>query len=117
MKLSNPFSVDTRLLFDDIFWCYLCGENGSDCGGLELNHITGRDSASPFNASVLCKCCHEHVGHTQEEEQKLFHITQRVLYTKQYRPTEEDMIFIQSHPRIISDEYLLWLRNNHEANY
>lgn len=110
MQLANPFTVETRLLFDDIFACYECGKNGSDCGGLELNHITGRDSASPFNASVLCKGCHEHVGHTQVEEQKLFLMTQRILYTKGYTTTEEDMIFIQCHPRLISEEYRKWLQ-------
>lgn len=108
--MRNPFSQETRLLYDDIHWCYLCGENGSDCGGLEINHITGRDSASPFNASVLCKECHCHVGHTQEEEQNLFLINQKVLYTKGYTTTEDDMIFIINHPRIISEEYRKWLQ-------
>lgn len=72
MKLENPFSNETRLLFADAWMCWECGSNGNKRGGLELHHITGRDSSSPFNAAVLCKVCHEKVGHTDEEEKYYF---------------------------------------------
>lgn len=54
MKLKNPFSNKTRLLFIHVHSCSKCGKNQS----LELDHIYGRVSNSPLNVSVLCRKCH-----------------------------------------------------------
>lgn len=66
-------------------------------GGLELNHIFGRVSASPFNASLLCHECHSHVGHTNEEHAKLFFLNAKYLQEIGYNRhlvTEDDLMFI-----------------------
>lgn len=49
MHLDNPFSKETRELFRDVWVCWECGQNGQETGGLELHHITGRDSDSAYN--------------------------------------------------------------------
>lgn len=99
MKLDNPFSQDTRNLFLYVYACFKC--NRSD-RGLELHHITGRDSSSAFNACPLCKECHAHIGHTQEEEKELHGITFNFLLKEHYQPTEYDYNFLRSHPHLIT---------------
>lgn len=79
MKLDNPFPLEVRSLFMYCYKCWICEENGQRCGGLELHHIWGRVSGSAFNAAVLCKRCHEHVKHNQEEHLKLFRRTVQFL--------------------------------------
>ena len=91
MKLQNPFSQKTRELFRDIWECWDCGENGQRTGGLELHHITGRDSNSPFNAAILCKGCHARAIHTRDEEAKYTETTIRYLYRIGYTPIESDL--------------------------
>jgi hypothetical protein len=85
MDLKFPFPLEVRTLFMDCWQCWECGGNGSNCGGLELHHIYGRISDSAFNASVLCKDCHNRVGHTQEEHVKFVRKTISFLYAnKEY---------------------------------
>lgn len=71
-------------------------------GGLELHHICGRRKTgeyldSPFNASVLCKECHDHILHTQEEQLDLFLYTTKVLKEELYKPTRYDIMFLCEH--------------------
>lgn len=101
MKLRNPFSEDTRwLFFDTRFNCFLCGRNDT-----ELHHIGGRVSSSPLNAAVLCKECHLHVTHSEEEEMRLFRLTLRYLIPRGYRITMKDLGFIQDYPRLAKVVY------------
>jgi succinate dehydrogenase/fumarate reductase-like Fe-S protein len=98
MKLQNPFSEQTRNLFLYVFYCFKCGRSDQ---GLELHHITGRDSDSPFNACVLCTACHSHIGHTPEEEKELFMYTQIFLKAENYIADTRDHIFITNHIYLI----------------
>lgn len=95
MKLAHPFSTETRLLFMDLWECALCGENGQENGGLELHHIWGRINESPFNACVLCKKCHGHVGHSLQERIKCFVWTVNKLSQQGYSITQEDENFFK----------------------
>lgn len=70
--------------------CWICGKNQN----LELNHIFGRVSASPLNASVLCRECHEHIGHSMEEEQKLLRLCIAFLVEQEYKLTADDDAFL-----------------------
>lgn len=103
MKLANPFSSRVRLLYLYAYSCIECGSNGNGRGGLELNHIVGRESASAFNASLLCHECHSHIGHTQEEHRRLFVKNLEWLLSQNYVPTEEDWDFIRNRPWLIKD--------------
>lgn len=91
MKLKNNFTNETRVLYMDKHECDKCGTNQM----LEINHIRGRESNSPFNASVLCRQCHEHVGHSEEEEQELFF--KNLVYLKNigYEITDADSTFME----------------------
>lgn len=104
MKLRNPFSQETRELFYDTrYTCFLCGGNGQDCGGTELNHTVGRSSNSPYNGSVLCHSCHSHVGHTKQEHDKLIIKTVSYLTKRGYTPTENDILFLEEYaPSVLS---------------
>jgi len=105
MILQNPFPLEVRLLYIDCWRCWLCGENGSRKGGLEIHHIMGRISDSAFNSSCLCKDCHSHMGHSQEEECKLFGITLEYLYDIEYKPTEKDYEFLrQNYKRLVTSD-------------
>ena len=101
MKLYFPFSDQTRSLFMYFQKCWMCESNGNGKGGLELHHICGRRKVgknldSPLNASVLCKVCHDKVGHTKQEQLKLFLITWKVLQQeKLFFPEEYDIIFLE----------------------
>lgn len=104
MKLRNPFSTDTRLLFFDAqYMCWTCGENGSNSGGTELHHITGRSSNSPLNGAILCHKCHEKILHTQEEEMELLNKTILYLHSKGYRWTDKDVEFLRANERLIKN--------------
>lgn len=82
-----------------------------NCGGLELHHITGRDSNSAFNAAPVCGRCHAKMGHSKEEEQKLTARLLPVLRAKGYKPTEEDMQHLTNHPHLVINNKKLdeWL--------
>lgn len=110
MKLRNPFPLKVRLLYIDCWTCWQCEENGQRNGGLEIHHITGRDSDSAFNSSCLCKKCHEHIEHTQEREAELFLKTLKYLYNLQYVPIQEDFDFIKAHPYVLTPESLQWIK-------
>lgn len=99
MKLRNPFPPQIRELFRDCWECWKCGENGQRTGGLELHHITGRKSGVAYNAAILCKGCHDHVTHTQEEEAELTHKTIQYLHMIKYRETVQDICHIREHVR------------------
>jgi len=97
MKLKNPFSTNTRELYRDLWACMICGMNGTTRGGLELNHIVGRYSSSPFNASLLCHECHSHIGHNQKEMKDLFEKNRAYLKRIGYVDTESDRQFIKDY--------------------
>jgi hypothetical protein len=99
MKLYFPFPQEVRKLFLYCWECWLCGENGSRTGGLEIHHILGRSKYgykldSAFNASVLCKKCHNTMGHSVKEQKELFGKTINFLVREQYKPTKYDYNFI-----------------------
>lgn len=87
----------------------MCGSNGNNRGGLELNHIFGRISSSPFNASLLCHECHSHVGHTNKEHAQLFTLNAKFLMENNYQATEEDKIFIDGYVMPIYHEVSKYL--------
>lgn len=97
MELRNPFPSVVRLLYLYAYACIECGRNYP----LELNHITGRDSDSAFNASLLCRECHSHVGHTQEEEIRLFKKNLAFLIREKYKPIEKDWQFLRDHTHLL----------------
>lgn len=113
MKLAYPFPLEVRLLYIDCWQCWLCGGNGTQDGGLEIHHICGRVSDSAFNSSCLCKKCHATMGHSQEEEQKLFLITLKYLFNKEYQPVPNDWKFLYENKRLLSDEVLKWCNDNY----
>lgn len=101
MKLKNPFSQKTRWLFHSVrFKCFKCGSNGTNRGGMELHHIFGRVSKSPYNAAPLDHTCHEHILHNDQEQQDLLKKTKKYLDSVGYKPTEDDLEFLQKHEKI-----------------
>lgn len=76
MKLKNNFPEDTRLLFLYVTSCFDCGRCDQ---GLELHHITGRDSNDPTNAFPICRICHSKVKHNDEEHERYKKITKAFL--------------------------------------
>ncbi len=109
MQLANPFKTATRELFRDCWECWECHENGQRTGGLELHHITGRDSNSPLNGAILCKGCHAHAKHTREEEAKYTETTMWYLHRKGYRLTDYDINHLTSHPWLLAPKLVNWL--------
>jgi len=103
MKLKNQFTQDTRNLYLYRNDCDICGQNGTDCGGLEIHHIIGRKSNSPLNVSILCKKDHSQVGHTRDEEQKLFAKNLQFLFKEDYVINAEDMEFLKKFPYLIEN--------------
>lgn len=94
MKLKNTFSDETRALFLDAQYCFLCYRVDR---GLEGHHIYSRVSNSPFNFAPLCNHCHSHVGHTQAEHIEILKKTVKYLIVdKKYNPTPKDMVFLDS---------------------
>lgn len=94
MKLRNPFPQEVRLLFLYVFSCFKCARSDR---GLELHHIFGRVSDSPFNACPLCPVCHAMMGHNRSEELELYITTADFLYKENYKPTEKDWEFIKQY--------------------
>lgn len=98
MKLRNSFTEESRALFLDAqYRCFNrdCTCNGQACGGIELHHIKGRESNSPYNGAVLCHGCHSHVGHTDEEHRYLLNKTLYYLSMQDYEPNKRDRKFIR----------------------
>jgi len=95
MKLDNPFPLEVRLLYLYNYACWECGQNGSRSGGLELHHIWGRISASALNSAPLCKLCHVHILHTQEEHLRLFKKTINYLSKEKYKLLRIDEDFLE----------------------
>lgn len=81
MKLKNPFSNDTKVMF---MYCYSCFDCGRSDRGLEIHHVTGRNDNKPTNAIPLCPECHSHAGHSQEEETKYKKLTREFLIRENY---------------------------------
>ena len=96
MFLKNSFSLETRChyLYNN-YECWICGTNGSHCGGLELHHIFGRVSASALNSAPLCKKCHSHIGHTRYEHIDLLGKTIAFLISQGYKLQQEDHDFME----------------------
>jgi hypothetical protein len=109
MKLKNDFSNETRHLWLGHWECGLCKKNGQTTGGLELHHIYGRVSDSPFNSVVLCKKCHASIAHNDDEHRKLLAYTIRYLLKIHYRPVPEDYLFLETIHRdtVFVTKYLL----------
>jgi hypothetical protein len=99
MKLSNPFSQNTRNLFLYEYSCWTCGRSDK---GLELHHIKGRESNSPLNAYLICTECHSHANHSQEEEKEYLQTTMIFLLKQNYKFTNLDKEFLMKH----RDKYL-----------
>jgi len=105
MKLKNPFSTETRWLFFDYrYTCANCGGNGQDCGGTELHHIRGRISDSKLNGIVLCKNCHNKIGHTNEEEAKYLQYTIKRFIMKDIKLIEKDLSFYRDNEKLYNYE-------------
>ena len=94
MKLNNPFSQDTKLLY---LYCYACFDCGRSDRGLEIHHIVGRSSKSPLNAFPICKHCHNKCNHNDKEEGKYLKIALKFLLRESYKLTEEDIEFYNKH--------------------
>lgn len=96
MKLNNPFSEKTRLLFFYNYECFWCGQNGWDAG----HHILGRVSNSPLNFGPIhnTKC---HIGNHElesfEAQSKLLKKTLAYLLQDGYTLTEQDKQFKASY--------------------
>lgn len=115
MKLQNPFPQTVRLLYLDWWECFMCGENGQRSGGLEIHHILGRVSSCAFNSSCLCKKCHAHVGHSENEHRRIFLRTMQFLFSRHYQPTKQDLDFFEkNHKRLESKELHVFLNSQRE---
>lgn len=112
MKLNYNFPIEVRVLYLYHYSCFLCGSNGSDCGGLEIHHILGRVSDSAFNSSCLCKKCHSRIGHTREEHQLIFFYTIQFLRDQQFIPSDKDMQFLFDYGvELINDRTSSYIKN------
>ena len=97
MKLYYPFSLETRNLYLYEHSCFNCGRSDQ---GLELHHILGRSKYgknldSAFNSSLLCKKCHNKIGHSKAEQFHLFYLTQDFLVKSYYKPIAYDYDFVR----------------------
>lgn len=118
MNLQNPFPPEVRNLYLGVWYCFNVSEDGTPCqsngvgrGGLELHHILGRVSGAAFNSCLLCGECHRHIGHSMDEQRKLFVATLQFLNSIQYKPTEEDIQFLAKNDRLLTGKYLeIWLQ-------
>ena len=111
MQLATPFPLEVRLLYLGHWKCFICNSNGQGRGGLSIHHILGRISGSALNSSCLCGECHSHMGHSQEEERKIFLKTLEFLYNKQYVLNKEDIQFLRENgDRLIGEEAKKWLK-------
>lgn len=96
---QNSFSNSDRWYFYDCWKCSVCGQNGSQSGGLELHHIWGRKAPftnSILNASLLCKACHDSVGQNTETRCVLFKVTLHWLLKNHYAMKQRDIKFFES---------------------
>lgn len=100
MELRNKFSDRVRLLWLDCWECQICKGNGTQSGGLELHHIIGRDSNSALNACLVCKGCHQTLGHSEKEEIQLFVEVLAYYYNQDAHLTKEDLLFIDQNERL-----------------
>lgn len=94
MKLDNPFSLETKLLFIDVHNCWFCNRNENY--GKEAHHIYGRVSSSPVNCAILCSQCHSRIKHNDKEQQELLQITLVFLARINYSFTDNDFIFLST---------------------
>jgi len=100
MKLSNPFSKQTREMWRDCQICGLCDKQVD----LELHHVCGRESSSPLNSCPLCKECHERVTHSNEERQELFAFSySNVVIKNNYEIKPTDLSFLSNHKYLLFD--------------
>jgi len=106
MKLRNPFSQETRILYLYRYDCDNCGSNQS----LELHHNVGRDSNSPLNAVLICRECHEHI---KQGNKILFTKNLAYLYKINYKIIPKDMEFLEKHKKLLDNNKELdkWLKN------
>ncbi|MDA2921686.1 hypothetical protein MYX07_00285 [Patescibacteria group bacterium AH-259-L07] len=96
--MKNPFSEETRILFIGNFRCFNCSHSNQ---GLELHHIFKRVSASPYNATPICRECHE-LGdlHSDKRRLNLIQKTTEWLVTEHnYQPSAEDREFMKKYYR------------------
>lgn len=98
MELRNAFSKQTKYLFYESRYCFLCGRTDLP---IEFHHIVGRDSNSPFNCSRICKECHRDMSHSEKEEYMLFNLTLSYLVRQRYQITEADKQFLLSYPHLL----------------
>jgi hypothetical protein len=110
MKLKNPFTPESREWFRDCWHCWDCGENGQRTGGLELHHITGRDSNATINGAILCKGCHIKALHTQSEEAGYTLTTLKYLQPLGYEITQKDINHLTKHPWLVTRELTEWIQ-------
>jgi len=94
MKLKNNFSDITRALYSFEHNCWVCGSNDS----CELHHILGRVSSSPFNASVLCRKCHE--KYTTISKEKLLKKAIKFCISEGYEPNNTDITFYKDNKKL-----------------
>lgn len=112
MKLRFPFPLEVRNLYLYKQFCILCGSNGNERGGLELHHLLSRISDSAFNSAVLCGECHKHIGHSQEEHQRIFSLSFLLLHRLGFKPKQKDIEFLQNNwNEIMSEELLEWWKS------
>lgn len=90
MKLRNPFSEKTRLLFLYEYGCWNCGLSGQ---GLELHHREGRCSASPLNACLLCPRCHSKGKRDKDFKKRMEKKILEFLEREEYTLNNEDEDF------------------------
>ena len=92
---ANPFPDEVRALYSFEHTCWACGSNQ----GIELDHILGRISASPYNAFVICRKCHMKKG-TKEFRIWQLDFAAQFLEYESYNPKDNDFIFLKQ-----ADEY------------
>lgn len=108
MKLSNPFSSETREFFRYEYSCWLCGSNQM----LELHHITGRGkyskyTSSIYNCALICHLCHSKMTHSEIEESKLLNLNQIFLKKRNYKAKTIDKNFYEE-TKSIRKRYSKW---------
>jgi hypothetical protein len=92
--MTNNFTDLTRALYSFEHSCWVCGSNQ----GCELHHILGRISASPFNACVLCRKCHEKAVILNKG--KLLKMAIQFCLREQYEPNKTDIKFYKQNAKL-----------------
>ena len=97
MKLDNPFTKETRFLFEDSV-CFVCGLGRADA----LHHIKGRETNSPLNACpVHNQTCHFEIGgKLGVMSAALMRKTIMHLFFAGYRLTKKDIEFIDKYKTV-----------------